>query len=135
MPALPDDGDQAALEQLGQVKAGGGRAHAGQPGQFPRRQRAVRQQCAQDRGPGRVGDKRRGRRDVGVPRKSFGGYGHTSTLAHVFFDRYRKMTDAYWATKWLVRPHGMGRATQPGRCPRARSTCPEGTATWTMPET
>jgi hypothetical protein len=79
-------------EQLGQVKAGGRGAHPGQPGQFPGRQRAVRQQRPQDRGPGRVGDQRRGRCDVGVERKWFGRYGHLSTLAQVFFDQHRKMT-------------------------------------------
>ena len=92
VPALPGDDDHAAVKQLGQVEAGGRRADPGQPGQFPRRQRAVRQQRPQDRGPGRVGDQRRGRREVGVIRDGLRRDGHSSTLTQLSFDRDRSMT-------------------------------------------
>jgi hypothetical protein len=41
VPALPGHRDQVAVEQPGQVEAGGRRADPGQPGQLPRRQRTA----------------------------------------------------------------------------------------------
>src|SRR6185437_15777853 len=74
------------------MEAGGRRADPGHPGQFPGRQRTVGQQRPQDRGPGRVGHQRRGRRDVRVVRV-LGYRGHDSTLAQLSFNEHRRMTD------------------------------------------
>ena len=94
LPALPGDGDHAAVEQLGQVKAGGRRADPGQPGQLPRRQRAVRQQRPQDRGPGRVRDQRSGR-EVWVIGNVLRGHAHIPTVIQRSFDGRRRMRDAF----------------------------------------
>ncbi len=64
--ALAYDVDQPAVQQPGEVGAGGGRAHAGHPGQFPRRQGATVEQGRQDRRPRGIGDQRGDGRDVGV---------------------------------------------------------------------
>ena len=82
------------LQQLGQVEAGRRSADAGQPGQFPRGQRAVGHERAQHRGPGRIRNQGGGLGDVRVvrdgPRRrrqvTVCRHGHGSTVAQAYFD-------------------------------------------------
>ena len=85
------------------MEAGRRGADARQPGQFPGRQRAVGQQRAQHRGPGRIGDQRGDLGDIAVVRNAvvqnavvrdaLGRYGHISTVDQPCFDQYRSMAE------------------------------------------
>ena len=66
VPALALHGDQARIQQLGEVGADGLLGHACNVGQLGGRERAVRHQCGEDFGACAVADERGNARNVGA---------------------------------------------------------------------
>src|SRR3984893_12744572 len=93
MAALPGPGDEAAVKQPGQVCAGGRGADTRQLREFASGEGPPVEQSREHGGPGGVGRRRRGRRDI----SPVGGVGqagrHISTVAEASFADGRTMSD------------------------------------------
>ncbi len=69
MPALhPHPHHAALLDEAAQMGGSRRRVHPGPPGQFPGGQRVAVGQRGEHRGPGRIPEQRRHRREVAIPR-------------------------------------------------------------------